>query len=59
MITYLHVMCEFLKVFINDISDLPSEREIEFVIDLVPATSFVSMDSYRMSASKLSELKKQ
>ena len=52
-------MCEFFKVFPEDISDLPSEREIDFTIDLVPGTSPVSMALYEMLAFELSEMKKQ
>ena len=54
----LSTACEFLKVFPEDINDLPPEREIRFTIDLVPDTSPVSMATYIMSASELSELKK-
>ncbi|XP_050890695.1 uncharacterized protein LOC127096125 [Lathyrus oleraceus] len=46
-------------VFLEDISDLPPEREVEFAIDLVPGMSPMAMAPYRMSASDLSELKKQ
>ncbi|XP_058741280.1 uncharacterized protein LOC131613648 [Vicia villosa] len=53
------VVCEFLEVFPDDISDLPPEREVEFSIDLVPGTSPVSMAPYRMTTSELNELKKQ
>lgn len=42
-------------MFPDDIDDFPLECKVEFAIDLVP----VSMDSYRMSALKLSGLKKQ
>lgn len=52
-------VCEFLKVFPKDISDLPPEPEVEFVTNSVPCTSPVSMAPYRMSASKLDDLKKQ
>lgn len=52
-------VCDFLEVFPDDINDLSPEHKIEFVIDLVPGTSSVSIDPYRMSASELSELKKQ
>ena len=45
--------------FLEDVSDLPPEREVEFSIYLIPGTSPVSMTPYRMSASELSELKKQ
>lgn len=36
----IYMCCDFLL-----------EREVEFVIDLVPGTSLVSMAPYRMSAS--------
>ncbi|XP_050890569.1 uncharacterized protein LOC127095973 [Lathyrus oleraceus] len=55
----LPIVCEFAEVFPEDISDLPSEREVEFSIDLIPGTSPVSMTPYRMSASELKELKNQ
>lgn len=38
---------------------MSSEHEIEFVVDLSPGTSPLSMAPYRMFASDLSELKKQ
>lgn len=40
-------------MFPYDISDFPSEREVEFAIDLVTGSSPVSMTTYRMSASEL------
>ncbi|MCI50848.1 RNA-directed DNA polymerase (Reverse transcriptase), partial [Trifolium medium] len=43
----------------GDVSDVPPEREVEFTIDLVPATGPISMAPYRMLASELKELKKQ
>ncbi|WJX13328.1 hypothetical protein P8452_03727 [Trifolium repens] len=55
----LPVVQEFPDVFPEDVSDMPPEREVEFAIDLVPGTSPISMAPYRMSASELSELKKQ
>ncbi|XP_050902154.1 uncharacterized protein LOC127111710 [Lathyrus oleraceus] len=55
----LTVVCNFSKVFPDDTSDLSPEHETEFAIDLVPGTSHVLMDPYRMYASELSELKKQ
>lgn len=53
------LVCEFFEVFPDNNSDLPPERGVEFAIDLVPNTSHGSIASYRMSASELSELKKQ
>ncbi|XP_058774368.1 uncharacterized protein LOC131648646 [Vicia villosa] len=55
----LPVVCEFPEVFPDEIPDVPPERGIEFTIDLVPGTRPVSMAPYRMSASELTELKKQ
>src|ERR1044072_7076582 len=55
----LLVVNEFPEVFLEDVSELPPEREVEFAIDLILGTSPVSMEPYRMSASELAELKKQ
>jgi hypothetical protein len=54
----LPVVQKFLEVFSDDITDLPPEREVEFVIDLVPGTSPILIAPYQMSASELGELKK-
>ncbi|MCI64002.1 cellular nucleic acid-binding protein, partial [Trifolium medium] len=53
----LPVVCEFADVFPDDILDLPTEREVEFSIDVVPDTSPISMAPYRMSAAELEKLK--
>lgn len=50
----LLVVCDFLKVFPDDINSFPQEHQVMFDIDLVPSTSPVSMDHYRISSSKLS-----
>ena len=49
VIDKLQVVCEFPKVFPDEIPDVPPER----------GTKPVSMAPYRMSASELAELKKQ
>ena len=38
---------------------MPPDRDIEFVIDLVPRISHIAKRPYRMAASELAELKKQ
>ena len=53
------VVQEFPKVFSDDITDLPPEREVKFAFDLEPGTSPISIAPYRMSALELCELKKQ
>ena len=55
----LPIVQEFPEVFSDDIIDLPSEREVEVAIDLVPGTSPISIAPYQMFASELGELKKQ
>lgn len=55
----LPIVQEFPKVFPDEITDLLSEREVEFEIDMVPGTSPISIAPHRMSVSELDELKKQ
>jgi len=55
----LPIVQEFPEVFLDDNTELPLERKVEFAIDLVPRTSPISIAPYRMSASELGELKKQ
>lgn len=50
------MMCTFPKLFSKDIYSFSPEHEIEFSIDLVPSTTPVSMEPYRMSLSEFSEL---
>ncbi|XP_054778402.1 uncharacterized protein LOC129286467 [Prosopis cineraria] len=52
------VVNEFLKVFLEEVSRLPPEREVKFSIDLVPGTEPISKALYRLSPSKLAKLKK-
>ena len=53
------IVKEFPKVFAEDISGLPPEREIEFSIDLVPDVRPISIALYRISPIKLAKIKKQ
>ncbi|XP_054778198.1 uncharacterized protein LOC129286180 [Prosopis cineraria] len=53
------VVSEFLKVFSEEMSGLPLEREVEFSIDLVPGIKPISKAPYWISPSELNELKKQ
>ena len=50
---------EFLDVFPDDISGLPPDRAIEFVIELIPGTEPISIPLYRMVLAELKELKVQ
>ena len=50
---------EYLDVFPEELPGMPPDRDIEFVIDLVPGTSPIAKRSYRMAATESAELKKQ
>ena len=53
------VVGEYPNVFPEELPGMPPDRDIEFVIDLVPGTSTIAKRPYRMAASELAELKKQ
>jgi hypothetical protein len=53
------VVCKFSDVFPEDLSGLPPERDVEFVIELKPDTAPISRRSYRMPPNELAELKTQ
>lgn len=53
------VVCEYLDVFPKELSRLPPNREVEFTIDLVPGTTFISQAPYRMAPAKLKKLNVQ
>jgi hypothetical protein len=50
---------EFLDVFPKELPGMPPDREIEFVIELVPGTAPIFKRPYRMAANQLAELKEQ
>ena len=50
---------EFRDVFPNEISGIPSKRDIDFTIELVPGATLVSKAPYIMSTPKILELKMQ
>ena len=53
------IVKEFLDVFPDDISGLPPDRAIKFVIELIPGTEPISIPLYRMAPVELKELKAQ
>jgi hypothetical protein len=55
----IHVVRDFPDVFSEELPGMPLDREVEFVIDLLPRTAPISKRSYRMSIEELKELKKQ
>jgi hypothetical protein len=55
----IRVVRDFADVFLKELPRMPPEREVEFVIDLLPGTAPISKRPYRMSVEELQELKKQ
>jgi hypothetical protein len=55
----IHVACEFLVVFPKDLPDMPSDRDVEFTIELQPGTTPISRRPYKMTPKELVKLKVQ
>jgi hypothetical protein len=53
------VVRNFPDVFPEELPRMPPDREVEFVIDLLPGTAPISKRPYMMSVEELKELKKQ
>ena len=53
------VVDEFLDVFPDDLLGMPPDRDIEFIIELLPGTAPIAKRPYRMGVNELEELKKQ
>jgi hypothetical protein len=53
------VVCDYLDVFPDELPGMPSDRDIEFAIELRPGTAPISKRPYRMPPAELAELKKQ
>jgi hypothetical protein len=55
----IRIVLEFLDVFPEELPGMPPERKVEFAIEIIPGTAPISRRAYRVSGSKLVELKKQ
>ena len=53
------IVSEYPDVFPEELPGLPPDRDIEFVIELVPGTAPISKRPYRMPVDELVEMKKQ
>jgi hypothetical protein len=51
-------MNEYPDVFPKELPGMPPDRDVEFVIDLLPDTRPIAKRPYRMSVNELEELKK-
>jgi hypothetical protein len=55
---YIWIVREFLDVFPEELPVMPPDRDVEFVIDLLPETVPISKRPYKMFVDELKELKK-
>jgi hypothetical protein len=53
----IRVVCDYPNVFPEELQGMPPDRDVEFVIDLLPGTAPISQRPYRMSSDQLQELK--
>jgi hypothetical protein len=53
------VVCEYPNVFPEELPGMPPDRDIEFIIELIPGTAPIAQRPYRMNPQELEELKKQ
>jgi hypothetical protein len=55
----IKVVREYPDVFLAELPGMPPDRDIEFLIELLPGTPPISKRPYRMPINELVELKKQ
>jgi hypothetical protein len=55
----IRVVQEYPDVFLEELTGMPPDRDIEFLIQLLPGTPPISKRPYRMPVNELVELKKQ
>jgi hypothetical protein len=53
----IHVVCEYLDLFPDDLLGMPPDRAIEFKIELQPVTAPIYKRPYPMVPNELAELK--
>jgi hypothetical protein len=50
---------EYPDVFLEELPGMPSDRDVKFLIDLMPGTGPIAKRPYKMDVDELKELKKQ
>jgi hypothetical protein len=55
----ISVVEEFMDVFLEELSGMPLEREVEFYIDMISGMAPIAKRPYRMAPTELAELKLQ
>jgi hypothetical protein len=55
----IKTVSKYLDIFPEELPGMPLNREIEFVIELVPGTAHIFKRPYRIATNQLAELKEQ
>jgi hypothetical protein len=55
----IRTVSEYPDVFPEELPGMPLDREIEFIIELVPGTAPIFKRPYRMATNQLAKLKEQ
>jgi len=55
----IRIVNEYLDVFPEELPGMPPDRDIRFIIELLPETAPIAKRPYRMGVNELAELKKQ
>ena len=55
----VRVVRDYPDVFPEELPGMPPDRDVEFLIDLVPGTGPIAKRPYPMAVAELKELKKQ
>ena len=55
----MRVVRDYPDLFPEELPGMPPDREIEFLIDLIPGTGPISKRPYKMPVNELAELKEQ
>ncbi|GJS42359.1 reverse transcriptase domain-containing protein [Tanacetum coccineum] len=53
------IVCDFKEVFLDDLSGLPPQQQVEFHIDLIPGVTPIAKLPYRLAPSEMQELSEQ
>ena len=53
------IVCEYPAVFPEELPGMLPDRDIEFIIELIPGTGPIAQKPYHMNPQELEELKKQ
>ncbi|WVZ58044.1 hypothetical protein U9M48_008356 [Paspalum notatum var. saurae] len=54
----IRVMCDYPDVFLDELPGMPPDREIEFIIELLPGMTPIAKRPYRMAPIEHDEVKK-